>query len=178
MRFRDFLRVAVLLFAATATVLAAVAIAGATRADDNVLLYVSLGWWAIAGLIGLWLGRRPAATAGIARLLATARSTSTLPTLEPATVLFNRLWSLAATALVAGGVGVVVPQVPAIATGYGLLVALMWRRQYAAVAAIEARDGVEFWFDRSSPFRAPKLLRLPGLRRVEPTPMEEEPAPI
>ena len=49
-----------------------------------------------------------------------------------------------------------------------LLVALLLRRQSSAVAAIEGRDGVEFWFDKSSPFGPPKLLRLPGLRRVEP----------
>ena len=36
--------------------------------------------------------------------------------------------------------------------------------------AIEERDGVEFWFDRSSPFGPPQLLRLPGLRKIEPEP--------
>lgn len=176
MRFRDFLRVSVLLFGAAATALAAVAVAGATRDGDRVLLYVALGWWAAAGVIGLWLGRRPVTTAGIARLLSTARSTSTLPTLEPGAVMFNRLWPLAATGVVAGAVGVLIPQVPAIASGYALFVALTWRRQHAAVAAIEGRDGVEFWLDQTSPFRAPQLLRLPGLRRVEPTPAEEQPA--
>jgi hypothetical protein len=58
--------------------------------------------------------------------------------------------------------------VPVVATGFFLLVALVWRRQSSAVAAIEGRDGVEFWFDRTSPFGAPKLLRLPGMRRIEP----------
>ena len=46
--------------------------------------------------------------------------------------------------------------------------ALLWRKQSAAVEAIEGRDGVEFWIDRSSPFGPPKLLRLPGLRKIEP----------
>jgi hypothetical protein len=46
--------------------------------------------------------------------------------------------------------------------------ALLWRNQHRAVAAIEGRDGVEFWFDKTSPFGAPQLLRLPGLRRIEP----------
>ena len=68
----------------------------------------------------------------------------------------------------AGALGFFVPQVPAVATGYALLVALSWRRQSSAVAAIEGRDGVEFWFERSSPFGPPKLLRLPGLRKIEP----------
>jgi hypothetical protein len=27
---------------------------------------------------------------------------------------------------------------------------------------------VEFWLDKTSPFGRPQLLRLPGLRRVEP----------
>jgi hypothetical protein len=65
--------------------------------------------------------------------------------------------------------------VPVIATGYCLLMALLWRKQYAAVAAIEGRDGVEFWFDKSSPFGSPKLLRLPGLRRIEPVEAEQVP---
>lgn len=168
MRFRDFLRVAVLLFGGAATALAAVSLVGIGRGDDPTLPFVALGWWLAAALIGLWLGRRPAATPGIARLLASARSTSALPELEPGAVLFSRLWPLAVLAVASGGVGFFFPQVPVVATGYALLVALTWRRQSAAVAAVEGRDGVEFWFDRSSPFGAPRLLRLPGLRRIEP----------
>src|SRR3954447_20263884 len=59
MRFRDFLRVAVLLFGGAATALAVVSIAGASRNDDRALLYVALGWWVVAAGIGLWLGRPP-----------------------------------------------------------------------------------------------------------------------
>ena len=44
----------------------------------------------------------------------------------------------------------------------------LWRKQSAAVEAIEGRDGVEFWFDRSSPFGPPQLVRVPGLRKIEP----------
>jgi hypothetical protein len=168
MRFREFLRVSVLLFGGAATALAVVSIVGATRSDDNVLLVVALGWWVLAALAGLWLGRRPTATPGIARLLAAARKTSTLPELEPGGVLFNRLWPLALLAVAAGVLGFFIPQVPAVATGYSLLVALTWRNQSRAVAAIEGRDGIEFWFDRSSPFGPPQLLRLPGLRKIEP----------
>ncbi len=93
--------------------------------------------------------------------------TNTLPELEPGAVIFNRLWPLGVLALGSGAIGVFLPQVPAVATGYCLLVALLWRKQSAAVAAVEGRDGVEFWFDRSSPFGAPKLLRLPGLRKIQ-----------
>jgi hypothetical protein len=168
-RFRDFLRVAVLLFGGAATALAVVSVVGATREETNTLVYVAAVWWCLAALGGLWLGRRLRATPGIAGLLADARSTNALPELEPGTLMFNRLWPLGVLTVLAGAVGFFFPQVPAVATGYCLLVALLWRKQSAAVAAVEARDGVEFWFDRSSPFGPPRLLRLPGLRRIEPT---------
>jgi hypothetical protein len=177
MRFREFLRVSVLLFGGAATALAAVSIVGAVRNDDQVLVFTCLGWWVAAAAIGLWLGRRPTASPGIARALSSARTTNTLPELEPGAVLFNRLWPLAVFAVAAGALGFFIPQVPAVATGYALLVALTWRKQSSAVAAIEDRDGVQFWFDRSSPFGPPRLLRLPGLRRIEPVPgADEEPA--
>jgi len=171
MRFRDFLRVAVLLFGGAATALAAVSIAAIAREDDRLLLYVALGWWLAAALAGLWLGRRLTATPGIARLLASAHKASALPELEPGTIVFNRLWPLGVISIGAAGVGVLIPQVPAAATGYALLIALVWRNQSRAVEAIEQRDGVEFWFERTSPFGAPQLLRLPGLRKVEPEPL-------
>jgi hypothetical protein len=167
-RFRDFLRVSVLIYAASATTLAVVSVVGATRADTNTLVYVAAVWWCVAVLAGLWLGRRPETSEGIGTLLAEARTTNSLPQLEAAAILFNRLWPVALVTVLAGAIGFFVPQVPVVATGFFLLVALLWRRQSSAVAAIEGRDGVEFWFDRTSPFGAPKLLRLPGLRRVEP----------
>ena len=170
MRFRDFLRVSVLLFGGAATALAAVSVAGAAREEGNTLVYVAAGWWCLATATGLWLGRRPVATPGIAGLLASSRKTNTLPELEPGTVLFNRLWPLIVLAIGSAVIGIFIPQVPAIATGYCLLVALLWRKQSRAVEAIEGRDGIEFWFDRSSPFSRPKLLRLPGLRKIEPVP--------
>ena len=170
MRFRDFLRVAVLLFGGAATALAVVSVLGVAREEANTLVYVAAAWWCLATLAGFWLGRRPMATPGIAGLLASARRTNTLPELEPGSVMFNRLWPLVVLAIASAVIGFFLPQVPAIATGYCLLVALLWRRQAAAVEAIEGRDGVEFWLDRTSPFAGPKLLRLPGLRRVAPEP--------
>jgi hypothetical protein len=167
-RFRDFLRVAVILFGGSATALAIVSVAGAAQAETNTLVYVAAIWWCLATLAGLWLGRRLAPTPGIAGLLASARKTNTLPELEPGTVLFNRLWGLIVLTITSAVIGFWFPQVPAIATGYCLLVALMWRRQSSAVEAIEARDGVEFWFERTSPLGKPQLLRLPGLRKIEP----------
>ena len=168
MRFRDFLRVSVLIYGAAATVLAVVSVVGATRSDSTTLVYVAAVWWCLSVLVGLWLGRRLETTEGIARLLAEARSTNSLPQLEPAAILFNRLWPVALITVLAGAIGFFFPQVPVVATGFFLLVALLWRRQSSAVAAIEGRDGIEFWFDRTSPFGGPRLLRLPGLRRIEP----------
>lgn len=168
MRFREFLRVSVLIYAAAATVLGVVSVVGATRSDSTTLVYVAAVWWCAAVLLGLWLGRRLEATEGIGRLMAEARTTNSLPELEPAAIMFNRLWPVAVATVLAGAVGFFVPQVPVVATGFFILVALLWRRQSSAVQAIEGRDGVEFWFDRTSPLAPPKLLRLPGLRRIEP----------
>ena len=168
MRFKDFLRIAVLLFAGAATTLAAVSIGGAARAEDRVLPAIAVGWWLVAALIGLWLSRRSEATPGISRLLAGARATTSLPELEPGAVLFNRLWPLAVVTVAAGVTGIFIPQVPGIAAGYAILAAIAWRRQSSAVAAIEDRDGVQFWFDRSSPLGGPRLIRTPGLRKVDP----------
>ena len=168
MRFREFLRVSVLIYAAAATALAVVSVVGAAREDTNTLVYVAAVWWCVAVLAGLWLGRRPETTEGIGSLLAAARTTNSLPELEPGAILFNRLWPVAVATVLAGAIGFFFAQVPVIATGFFLLVALLWRRQSSAVQAIEGRDGVEFWFDKTSPFGPPKLLRLPGLRRIEP----------
>lgn len=170
MRFTDFLRTAVLLFGGAATALAVVSIAGANAKDDRTLLYFAVGWWGAAALIGLWLGRRPAVSAGIERLLAGARAATSLPELEPGAVLFNRLWALALFTLGSGAVAFLIPQVPAIGTGYALIVALAWRRQSSAVEAIEGRDGVQFHLERTSPFKPTRLIRTPGFRKIEPQP--------
>ncbi len=174
MRFRDFLRTAVLLYGGAATALAAVAVIGAGRNDDSTLVFIALAWWLLAAISGLWMGRGATTTPGIAGLLADARRANTLPEFEPGTILFNRLWPLVVLAVVAGALGFFFPPVPAVAVGYALLVALLWRKQSAAVQAIEGRDGVEFWLDRTSPFGPPRLLRLPGLRKIEP----EDEAPV
>ena len=172
MRFSDFLRTAVLLFAGGATACAVVAIAGAQSDDDTTLVYVALTWWVVATLVGGWLGRGEHAIEGIARLLADARSTQTLPELEAGRIVFNRLWLLILTTIAAGGVAFLMPQVPAIAAGFFLLAALWWRRQPSAVTAIEERDGVRFYVERTSPFAPTKLIRTPGFRRNEPAPTD------
>ena len=142
MRFGDFLRTSVLLFGAAATAFAVVAIAGARANDNDSVLYLALGWWAAAAFLGLWFGRRRDASEGIARLLSDARTTPLLPELEPGTVLFNRLWSFGLVTVIAGALAFLLPQVPAIWTGFTLMVGLAWRKQPSAVLAIEERDGV------------------------------------
>jgi hypothetical protein len=71
--------------------------------------------------------------------------------------------------LAAGAVAFLGPQIPGIAAGFTLIWALAWRRQAPAVQAIEERDGVTFFVERTSPVRPIQLLRMPGLRRERPT---------
>ena len=170
MPFTDFLRTTVLLCSGAATALAVVGIAGAQADDDTALLYVAVGWWFAAALVGLWLGRRPDVTDGIGRLLGSARATQTLPELQAGAIVFNRLWLLLVVTLLSGGVAFLIPQVPAVAAGYFLLVALAWRRQSRAVEGVEQRDGVRFWVEQTSPFRPTRLVRTPGFRKNEPAP--------
>jgi hypothetical protein len=171
-RFGDFLRTAVLLFSGAATLLALVALLGAKAKDDNRLLYVALGWWVIAALAGAWLGRGREASEPIARAMADARNTTALPEHEPGTIVFNRLWAVALFTVVAGGPAFVLPQISAVAAGYPILIALWLRKQSLAVAAVEERDGVRYYVERTSPFRATRLLRTPGFRKTEPSPRD------
>lgn len=169
MRFTDFLRAAVLLFAGAATALAAVAVAGAQSKDDMTLLDVAVAWWLMAAIVGIWMGRRPETSQGIGRLLADARHSPSLPEQEPGRTVVNRLWPLLIVIAAAAGIAFLVPQVPAIGAGYALMVSLGWRKQSRAVAAIEDRDGVRFYVERSSPVGPTKLVRTPWMRRIEPT---------
>src|SRR3954470_6869055 len=169
MRFTDFLRTSVLLFAGAATALAAVAIAGARSADDTTLLYVAVGWWVLSAVAGIWLGRRADTSQGIGRLLAHARHSPTLPEQEPGRTMINRLWPLIIATAAAAAIAFLIPQVPAIGAGYALLVALAWRKRPPAVAAIEDRDGVRFSVERTPPLKPLQLVRTPWMRRIEPT---------
>lgn len=162
MRFGDFLKATVLLSAGTATLLAAVTVIGLSREPDRTLLLFSGFWWVGAVLIGIWLGRRAETSPPIARLLATARSQTTLPELRPGTTIVNRLWPLLLYALVFSGLGVFRPPVASVAAGGAIIWALAWRRQESAVTAIEERDGARFYVDRTSPFQPIRLIRTPG----------------
>jgi hypothetical protein len=161
-RFGEFLRITVLLSAGCATLLAALTVIGLSRDYDRVLAYVSAGWWLLATAIGVTLGRRAATSPPIARLLADARSQTMLPEIRPGSTLINRLWPLLFSTLGAGALAFVEPQVASIATGFAIIWALAWRRQHAAVEAIEERDGVRFYVDRTSPLSPIQLVRTPG----------------
>jgi hypothetical protein len=119
-------------------------------------------WWTGAVLIGIWFGRRAEASPPIARLLATARTQTTLPELRPGVTLLNRLWSLLFMTLASAIASVFLPQVAAVAAGFPIILALTLRRQESAVSAIEERDAARFYVDRTSPFHPIRLVRTPG----------------
>ncbi len=164
MRFTDFLRTTVLISAGAASVLAAVTVAGSVGNQEDGVVAVAAGWWVVAALSGIWIGRRGQATESISSLLAAARMPTTLPDVHPWRTVLNRLWPLFLSTLGAAAVSFLWPQVPGVATGFAIIWALAWRRQAAAVAAIEERDGLRFYIDKTSPIKPIKLVRIPGFR--------------
>jgi hypothetical protein len=167
-RFVDFLRTTVLLSAAAATALGAVTALSIGTHNETPVLFIALGWWVVATVIGLRMSRRAETNPPISRLLASARASTVLPELHASAVLLNRLWPLLLFTLVAGGVAFIAPQVPAIAAGFAIIWALSWRRQDAAVRAIEERDGAAFFVCRTSPLQPMSLERTPGFKAMRP----------
>lgn len=168
MRFVDFLRSTVVLSAGAATALAAITVVSVSAKSDSELGEIAVGWWLIATVAGLRMGRHAQANPPIARLLAGARSSSSLPELHPGAILINRLWPLALFTLASLGLAFLAPQIPGIAAGFAIIWSLAWRRQDAAVAAIEERDGACFYVERTSPVRPIALVRTPGFRAARP----------
>jgi hypothetical protein len=168
-RFVDLLKTTVMLSAGAATMLAIITVIGATGDHDDTLVLIATGWWVAASLIGVLLGRRAQVTAPIGRLLADAKLATMLPEHRPASVVINRLWPLLVSTVAGGAVGFLFPQVPAVACGFAIIWSLAWRRQDSAVLAVEERDGVTFYVERTSPVRPMQLVRTPGLRREVPT---------
>ena len=129
--------------------------------------------------IGVWLGRPARATDAVARLLAGARTATSLPPESPARIAFMRLWPIGAFALLVGIAGWFEPQIAAIGAGYAILIALAWRGREGAVAAIEERDGVRFYVEPSLGLRAreaaahPRPLPRPHRGRKPPPPPAE-----
>jgi hypothetical protein len=169
LRFVDLLKTTVMLSAGAATMLAIVTVIAATGDRDDTLVLIGAGWWVAASIIGVLLGRRGQVTAQIGRLLADAKVATMMPEHRPGAVVVNRLWPLLLSTVAAGAVGFVFPQVPAVACGFAVIWSLAWRRQDAAVLAIEERDGVTFYVERTSPIRPMRLVRTPGFRREVPT---------
>jgi len=167
-RFVDFLKTTVLLSAGAATALAAVTVLAASDQGEEHVVPFAVGWWAIAALIGLRLSRRAETNPPIARLLASAKASTTLPEHHPSAILINRLWPLLLFTLAAGALAFLAPQVPGIAAGFAIIWSLSWRRLDAAVAAIEERDGASFYVRRTSSVRPMELVRTPGFKALRP----------
>jgi hypothetical protein len=161
-RFVDFLKATVLLSAGAATLLAVITLIALTQDVQPAAVYVSAGWWVAAALIGVWLGRRAEANPPITRLLAGARAERSLPEQRPGLTVVNRLWPLLLSTFTAGVLGFLIAQVAAVAAGFAIIWALGWRRQASAVAAIEERDGVRFYVEKTSPLQPMQLVRTPG----------------
>jgi len=167
-RFTDFLKATVLMSAGAATALAAVTVVKAAGDGESTVVLLALGWWAMAGLYGALLGRHAETSPPIAGLLARARSETTLPEVQPARILLNRLWPVLVSTVGAGILAFLAPQIPAVACGFAIIWALAWRRQESAVTALEDRDGVRFYVERTSPASAIKLVRTPGFKADRP----------
>lgn len=165
MRFADLLKTTVLLSAGAATTLAVITVAAAAKDARTSVVLVLAGWWVAATAIGGVLGRHQRVTPAIGRLLASAKAATSLPEIRPGAMVVNRLWPLLACTIAAGALGFLAPQVPGIATGFAIIWALGWRGQDRAVTAIEERDGVTFFVERTSPVRPIRLVRTPGFRR-------------
>ena len=165
MPFVDLLRVTVLLVGAVATGLGAISVLTAAQNLDDTALIVAGAWWILAAIAGVWLGRGQRAAEQVRRVLAGARTTTSLPPESPGRIAFGRLWPIGAFAIIAGGLAAIAPQVAAIGAGYAIGVALSWRHREAAVTAIEERDGVRFFVEPANAFEPLRLVRTPGLGR-------------
>jgi hypothetical protein len=166
MPYSELLRATVFLTAGGATVLAIVAVLGSQREQNEAILIVGAVWWITAAWIGMVFGGRERSAEGMRETLAAARTVHhdspgvSLP--SPGRIAFSRLWPILAAVLVAGGIGLILPEVAVIGSGFALLVALAWRNRESAVLAIELRDGVRFVVESGSAFKPVKLLRSPG----------------
>ena len=177
MPYTELLRLTVLLTAAEATALGAITIIAAEREDDSTTLLVCAGWWTAALLIGLYLGSPSRAADSVRAVLARARTATSLPPDSDTRIAIGRLWPIAVTAVAAGIGGLFLPGISAIAAGYALLVALMWRMQEAAVLGVEESDGTRFYVLPGSALARVELVRTAGLMRDRPPNPRPPPPP-
>jgi hypothetical protein len=176
--FCDLLRMTVLLAAGAATVLAAVTVIAVSGGNDTLTIFVAAGWWTVALIGGLVLGRPARAAEAMTPVLAQARTATALPEIgNPTRAALARLWPIGAFAVIAGALGFIFPGVAAIGAGFALAAALTWRARDGAVAAIEERDGIRFYVEPGSALQPVKLIRTPGLRRERPPPGHPPPPP-
>jgi hypothetical protein len=162
--YTDLLRVTVFVTGAEATALGAISAISVGGEPGPTTAIVALAWWAIAIILGFWLGRPDRAREDMREPLSRAKMATSLPSESPARIALQRLWPIGVTAIVAGGLGLFFPGVAIIGTGYALIVALSWHTREAAVLAIEERDGVRFYVVPNGTFRPIELVRTPGLR--------------
>jgi hypothetical protein len=164
--YTDLLRFTVFITAAEATALGAITAIGANREGDTTVVLVAAAWWLVSLGIGFYLGRPTRAVEDMRDPLARARTATSLPVETPTRIAIGRLWPIALTAVVAGGLGLFFPGVAVIGAGYALIVSLAWHTREAAVLAIEHRDGVKFYVVPTSALKPVELVRTPGLRSV------------
>jgi hypothetical protein len=162
--YTDLLRATVFLTGAEATVLGAISAISVGGEPSATTVIVALAWWAISLILGFWLGRPDRAREDMRDPLSRARMATSLPSQSPGRIAAQRLWPVALTAIIAGGLGLFFPGVAIIGTGYALIVSLAWHTREAAVQAIEERDGVRFFVLPGSAFKPIQLTRTPGLR--------------
>jgi hypothetical protein len=175
--YTDLLRITVLLTAAEATALGAITAVAAQRDDDTTTLLVCAVWWAVALIIGLFLGAPSRAGDGVREVLSRARTATSLPPESDARIAIGRLWPIALTAVAAGVAGIFWPGVSAIAAGYALLVSLMWRTQEAAVLGVEEYEGTRFYVLPGSALAPVELVKTAGLMRNRPPNPKPPPPP-
>ncbi|MFT3864090.1 MAG: hypothetical protein QM729_07450 [Solirubrobacterales bacterium] len=164
MPYTDLLRLTVFVTGAEATALGAISAIAAGGEPSATTAIVAVAWWLIALILGFWLGRPERAREDMRDPLAKAKMATSLPSQSPTRIAIQRLWPIAVTAIIAGGLGLFFPGVAIIGTGYALIVSLSWHTREAAVQAIEERDGVRFFVVPGSALRPIKLVRTPGLR--------------
>lgn len=164
MPYTELLRFTVFVTGAEATVLGAISAISVGGEPSPTTLIVAAAWWAISIILGFWLGRPERAREDMRTPLARARTATSLPSDSPARITLQRLWPIALTAIIAGGLGLFFPGVAIIGTGYALIVSLSWHTREAAVQAIEERDGVRFYVVPNSALKPIELVRTPGLR--------------
>jgi hypothetical protein len=166
MPYSDLLRVTVFITGAEATALGAITVIGANRDGDAKVILIAAAWWLASLAIGFYLGRPARAVAAMRGPLSRARTATSLPLETPGRIAVGRLWPIALTAIVAGGLGLFFPGVAVIGAGYALIVSLAWHTREGAVLAIEQRDGVKFYVVPTNALKPIELVRTPGLRSL------------